>query len=107
MPPDFMTACEKFDIDPQTAIQYFLEQISIYFHLTKRCDSPRSLASTIFNEYLEYRGITPEPNYKTRQLNIDGLREVLSLISSEIKPSEKDVLYTDLINHWYKELHKK
>lgn len=106
MPSAFMSACEMFDIDPGTALQYFLEQISIYFHLTKRCNSPRSLASTIFNEYLKDRGVTPETNYKTRLLNIDCMKKVLSLISSEIHSSEKDVQYADLINQWYEALRK-
>ena len=33
---EFKDACELFDIDQTTALQFFLEELSIYFHLVRR-----------------------------------------------------------------------
>jgi len=104
LPPDFMAACEAFGVEPQKALQYFLDQISLYAHLTKRCDNPKSVASTIFNSYLERRGYNPEPDYAKREINIQYVRKVIHLIQTKFSQEEKEIFYKNLIVRWYEAL---
>ncbi len=104
LPPDFMAVCEAFGIEPQKALQYFLDQISLYAHLTKRCDNPKSVASTIFNSYLERRGYNPGPDYAKRAINIQYVREVIHLIQTKFSQKEKEIFYKNIMAQWYEAL---
>jgi hypothetical protein len=104
LPPDFITACGAFGIEPQKALQHFLDQISLYAHLTKRCDNPKSVASTIFNSYLERRGYNPEPDYAKREINIQYVKKVIHLIQTKFSRGEKEIFYKNLIVRWYEAL---
>ena len=104
LPPDFMAACKAFGIEPQKALQYFLDQISLYAHLTKRCDNPKSVASTIFNSYLERRGYNPEPDYAKREINIRYMRKVIHLIQTKFSKEEKEIFYKSIMAKWYEAL---
>src|SRR5258705_10847526 len=104
LPLDFMAACEAFGIEPQKALQYFLDQVSLYAHLLKYCDNPKSVASTIFNSYLERRGYNPEPDYAKREINIQYVKKVIHLIQTKFSREEKEIFYKDLIVRWYEAL---
>ena len=104
LPPDFMAACEAFGIEPQKALQYFLDQVSLYAHLLKYCDNPKSVASTIFNSYLERRGDNPEPDYAKREINIQYVKKVIHLIETKFSREEKEIFYKNLIVRWYEAL---
>ena len=104
LPPDFMAACKRFGIEPQKALQYFLDQLSIYAHLTKRCDNPKSVASAIFNSYLERRGYNPEPDYAKRAINIQYVREVIHLIQTKFFSKEREIFYKNIMAQWYEAL---
>ena len=67
MPVDFVEACEMFGVDPQKALQYFLDHLSICAHISKRCDNPKSVATAIFDSYLERRGYNPEPDFAKKR----------------------------------------
>jgi hypothetical protein len=104
LPLDFMAACEAFGIEPQKALQYFLDQVSLYDHLLKRCDNPKSVASTIFNSYLERRGYNPEPDYAKREINIRYMRKVIHLIQTKFSKKEKEIFYKSIMAKWYEAL---
>jgi hypothetical protein len=104
MPVDFIAACEMFDVEPQKALQYFLDQLSIYAHLLKRCDNPRSVATAIFNSYLERHGYNPEPDYAKREINIQYVKKVIHLIQTKFPQEEKEIFDKIIIAQWYEAL---
>jgi hypothetical protein len=104
LPPDFIAACEAFGIEPQKPLQYFLDQLSVYAHLTKRYDNPKSVASTIFNSYLERREYNPEPDYAKRAINIQYVREVIHLIQTKFSQKEREIFYKNIMAQWYEAL---
>ncbi len=104
IPPDFIAACEAFGVEPQKALQYFLDQLSVYAHILKRCDNAKSVATAIFNCYLERRGYNPEPDYVKREINIQYVRRVIHLIQSKFSQKEKEIFYKSIITQWYEAL---
>ena len=104
MPADFIAACEMFGVEPQKALQYFLDQLSIYAHISKRCDNPKSVATAIFDSYLERRGYNTEPDYAKRETNIQCVRKVIHLIQTKFSQEEKEIFYKTIIAQWYEAL---
>jgi len=104
MPVDFVEACEMFGVDPQKALQYFLDQLSICAHISKRCDNPKSVATAIFDSYLERRGYNPEPDYEKREINIQYVKKVIHLIQTKFSKEEKEIFYKTIIAQWYEAL---
>jgi hypothetical protein len=104
IPVDFIEACEIFGVEPQKALQYFLDHLSVYSHLTKRGDNPKSVASTIFNNYLERRGCNPEPDYAKRAINVHYVRKVVHLIQTRFSKEEKESFCEYIIAQWYQAL---
>ena len=104
LPVDFMAACEMFGVEPQKALQYFLDQLSVYAHLSKDCDNPKSVATVIFNNYLERRGYNPEPDFAKREINIQYVKKVMHLIQRKLSQKEKEIFYKNIVTEWYKAL---
>ena len=104
VPADFITACEMFGVEPQKALQYFLDQLSVYAHLSKSYDNPKSVATAIFNSYLERRGYNPKPDYSKRAINIQYVRKVIHLIQTKFSQEEKEIFYKNIIAQWYEAL---
>jgi hypothetical protein len=104
MPADFISACEMFGVEPQKALQYFLDQLSVYAHLSKRCDTPKSVATAIFNSFLERRDYNPEPDCAKREINIQYVREVIHLIRTKLSQEEKEKFSETIIAQWYEAL---
>jgi len=104
MPVDFMAACEMFGVEPQKALQHFLDQLSVYAHISKGCDRSKSVATAIFNSYLESRGYNPEPDYAKREINIQYVKKVIHLIQTKFSEEEKEIIYKKIITQWYEAL---
>ncbi len=104
MPVDFMAACEMFGVEPQKALQFFLDQLSICAHLTNRSDNPKSVATGIFNSYLERRSQNPEPDYAKREINIQYVKKVMHLVQRKLSEEEKEICYKNILTKWYEAL---
>src|SRR6266498_4442240 len=104
LPVDFIAVCEMFGVDPQKALQYFLDQLSVYAHLVKRCDNSKSMATAIFNSYLERRDYDPEPDYAKREINIQYVRKIIHLIQTKFSQEVKEMFYKTIIAKWYETL---
>lgn len=101
MPPAFIEACNSCHIEPQKALQFFIDHLSLYAYLKCRSNTADSIASQIFNGYIEERATTPEPDYEKRLQNIQFIRRLLRLIESEIPAAEKNSAYRSIVNEWY------
>lgn len=53
IPPDFITACEVLGLQPQAALQLFVDYLSVYIYLPPACDQPQPVASAIFKSFIE------------------------------------------------------
>ena len=100
MPPAFIEACNSCHIEPQKALQIFID-LSVCVHLKRRSNTAQSLASVIFNGHIEERSITPEPDYAKRPENIQYIRQLVCLIESEMSVADKQAVYKKLLGEWY------
>jgi hypothetical protein len=104
MPPAFIEACNSCHIEPQKALQFFIDHLSLYAHLKRRSNTVNSIVSQIFNGYIEERATTPEPDYEKRLQNVQFIRRLMRLIDSGISAAEKNSAYKSLVNEWYNAL---
>jgi hypothetical protein len=104
---EFEAACKQFNIDPQAALQYFIDRICIYAYLVERGTDPESVAAGIFSHYLKSRGeIAYKPDPTKREIYIRYLRKMVALITCNKSPASKAKLHRQLIKEWYAELNK-
>lgn len=101
----FIKACKNLNIDPQTALQQLIDQLSVYVHFTTADETRRSMASSIFKAFVARRGTTPPPD-AARELHIRCIRQLVHLIRSGLRPQRKEELYRKLADDWYAELIK-
>lgn len=105
LPAGFIHACSTLNIDPQTALQQFIDQLSVYVHFTTADNTRRSMASSIFKAFVDQRGTTPPPD-EARELHIHSIQQLLHLIRSGLRPQRKEELYKKLADTWYQQLIK-
>lgn len=104
---EFVTICRQFNIEPQAALQYFINRICIYGFLVERGTEPESVAGGIFNHYIKSRDeVIPKPDPIKREIDIRYLRKMVALITSKKSPALKAKLHSLLVKEWYAELNK-
>lgn len=101
IPSSFIEACNSCHIEPQKALRFFIDHLSLYAYLKRRSNTASSIASQIFNCYIEERATTPEPDYEKRSQNIQFIRRLMRLIESGIPAAEKNSAYRSIVNEWY------
>lgn len=102
IPIHFAAACKTAGIDSQTALQQFIDQLSVYTHLTTSGGShPASLASAVLNACLDDRDTVPPPISQEREVHIHYIQQVLQLARTRMPMRQKKKEYERLVDAWY------
>jgi hypothetical protein len=105
IPAAFAAACQAARMEPQQALQTFLDHLIVYSQLASPGDDSYSLAGSVLRDFLDRRRMTPAPNQRTRAANIEYMQQLIALISSRMSAAEKDKAYHALIDQWHAALH--
>lgn len=103
IPSSFASACESLHLQPQTALQHYIDHLSVWVHFTAPTEELHSMASTLFKAFMEKQGYVPPPD-ACRELHVSCIQQLLRLMQGNADPAKKEKQYRELVNEWYEEL---
>jgi hypothetical protein len=105
IPESFQQACQDYKVEPQDAIQCFVDHIKVSSHFAVKGRDPYSLANIIISQCFDDKRMLPmAKNDPRRQICIKHSIEMFRLVRANIAPAAKRKAGNQLINKWYEEL---
>lgn len=96
LPKAFINACQQYHVNPEYAIQYFIEHLSPFTFFHTHIDYEFTWARDVVFEY--FKTFTGTRELENREAQIACVNELIEIINAE----EFDLkAYKKLLNRWY------
>lgn len=104
LPENFRQACEGMEADPEKALQLFVDHLLFVAQIIGLGNDPEFYAGIVLRKYLDTFQKKPVPNYRTRDINVKYIQEVLAILRVKMTPVKRQEAYSNIVDRWYAEL---
>jgi hypothetical protein len=104
LPENFRQACADMKADPQKILQLFADHLLFVAQIATPGKDPESYAGMVLRQYMDTFQTKPVPDYRTREVNVKYIQEVLAMLRARMSPAKRQKAYGNIINQWYAEL---